>query len=79
MSTKPAAVAQVPRPAIETVMPVPELSVMFQDKRTIWFPPTVTELGFAEKLLMVGAGQELAVTVVCAVDVVPQPLVTVIV
>lgn len=35
MSTKPAALAQVPRPAIETVMPVPELSVMFQDKRTI--------------------------------------------
>jgi len=71
--------AQVPRPAIETVTPVPELSVMFQDKRTIWFPPKVTELGEAEKLLIVGAGQEFAVTVVCAVLVVLHPFVTVIV
>jgi hypothetical protein len=37
----------------------------------------VTVLGDEVKLVTVGCGQALAVTVVCAMEEVPQPLVTV--
>jgi hypothetical protein len=64
---------KVPIPEIETLTPVPELSVTFQDKRTVWPPPIVTLAGEAEKLLIVGAAHATAVTVACAEDVAPQP------
>lgn len=79
MSTKPLGVRNVPMPAIVMVTPVPDVSVMFHDKRTVWLPPRLTELGVAENELMVGAAHALAVMVVWAVVVAPHPLVTVIV
>jgi len=74
MSVKPLA-GNVPIPEIVTVAPVPELSVTFHERRTVWPPPIVTLLGDAVKLFTVGAGQVDAVTVVCADAVAPQPAV----
>jgi hypothetical protein len=54
------------------VTPVPNGSEIDHCNRTITFPPTVTLDGVAVKLLMPGAGQLLAVTVVVAVDWAPQ-------
>ena len=62
-----------------TVSPVLDGSVMLQDSRTVWFPPWVTAFGLAPKEFMLGAGQDMAVTVTWAEELAPQPLVTVIV
>jgi hypothetical protein len=59
------------------VAPVPDASVIFQERRTFWLPPMVTELGAAKKELITGDGHAVAVTVTCATEVVPQPFVTV--
>lgn len=67
MSTKPEVVKKVPTPLILTVTPVPDVSVTFHDSRTVWLPPTVTLLGFAEKELIVGGGHDVAVIVTWAV------------
>ena len=63
----------VPMPAIETDPPVPEVSVTFQDKRTVWPPPIVTLFGFALNEFIVGEGHVFAVTVACAEDPAPHP------
>lgn len=76
MSTKPLRVPQLPTPGIVTVTPVPDGSVIDHDSRTVALPPIVTALGDAEKLLMVGAGHAVAVTVVWAELEEPQPVVT---
>lgn len=57
--------------------PVPDVSVMFHDRRTAAFPPIHTELGVAEKELIVAPGQALAVTVRWAVAEFPQPFLAV--
>lgn len=58
---------------METLPPVPEVSVTFQDKRTVWPPPIVTLDGFALNEFIAGEGQLFAVTVACAEDAAPQP------
>ena len=73
ISTKPVGLVNVPTPGIAIERPFPDGSVTFQAKRTVAAPPCVTALGVAVKELMVGAGQGLTVTVVCAVLVAPQP------
>ena len=55
------------------LIPVPDESVIDHWSRTITLPPIVTVLGDAVNELMVGAGQALAVTVVCAELVAPHP------
>jgi hypothetical protein len=59
------------------VTPVPDASVIFQERRTVWLPPMVTELGVAMKELMMGERHAVAVTVTCATEVAPQPFVAV--
>jgi hypothetical protein len=77
MSTNPEAVPNVPTPAIVTVIPVPEFSVIFHESLTVCPPPIVTFAGEAENELIVGAGHVLAVTVVCLEEDAPQPTVAV--
>jgi hypothetical protein len=76
MSTKPLD-PKVPMPAIVTETPVPDGSVTFHERRTFWPPPIVTLEGFAVNDCMLGGGQEVATTLVCAADDAPQPLVAV--
>src|ERR1700682_2295522 len=45
--------------------------------RSVWPPPIVTLLGFAVKLSTVGGGHDDAMTVVCALALVPQPTVAI--
>ena len=62
-----------PIPEIETLTPVPEGSLTFHDNRTVELLPAITEAGEAENVLIAGAGQALALTVVVAVDCPPHP------
>jgi hypothetical protein len=59
------------------VTPVPDASVIFQERRTVWLPPIVTELGAAKNELITGARHAVAVTVTCVTELVPQPFVAV--
>ena len=77
ISTNPDVPGNVPIPAIDTVTPVPDGSVVDHDRRTVCDPPLVTTLGLALKALIPGAKQEVAVTVVWAVEVAPHPAVAV--
>src|SRR5215216_1021659 len=65
MSTKPLATVKVPIPGLMlTVMPVPELSVMYQVMLIISLPPPRTVLGFELNALICGAGQPATVMVI---------------
>ena len=77
MSTNPLSEAQLPTPGIVTLTPLPEGSVIDHESRTVAPPPIVTAFGEAEKLLMVGAGQALAVTVTWAERDPPHPAVAI--
>jgi hypothetical protein len=77
MSTKPFGFPKVPTPGTVIVTPVPEGSLTDHDSRTVRLPPINTEEGLAVKEAIVGAGHEIAVTVVCAVDWFPQPFLAV--
>jgi len=77
MSTNPVVVKNGPIPAIVTVIPVPDPSIMSHDNRTICVPPMLTELGVATNELMVGGGHAVAVIVIWEVEKAPQPFVAV--
>ena len=73
--TEPDVPDQLPMPAIEAVRPVPDGSDSDHVNTTGWLPPAVTVLGLAVNELITGTGQALAVTLVCAEAVAPQPAV----
>jgi hypothetical protein len=77
MSTKPFGFAKVPTPGIVIVTPLPDGSLMFHESLTVALPPIQTDPGEAVNELMTGDGQALAVTVLCAVAELPQPLLAV--
>ncbi len=76
MSIKPLA-PKVPIPAIVTLTPMPELSITVQASLTVWPPPIVTELGVAVNEFIVGDGQAVTLTVVCATVCAPHAAVAV--
>jgi hypothetical protein len=77
ISTKPVGFAKVPTPGIESVSPVLDESLTDHDRRTVALPPIKTLLGLTLNAFIRGGGQELAVTVVCAVLWFPHPFLAV--
>jgi len=77
ISTKPVGLAKVPTPGTDSVTPVPEGSLTDHDKRTVALPPIKTLLGLTLNEFICGGGQDVAVTVVCAVVWFPQPFLAV--
>lgn len=63
ISTKVLGFVNVPAPGMVIVTPVPEVSLMDHERRTIWLPPMATEFGAAMKETICGVGHAATLTV----------------